>query len=130
MARRQGARTMGQRVLVCGGRDYKDVDAMYRILDAAHASNPIECLISGMARGADSIALMWADEHGIPVAPYPADWQGHGKGAGYIRNQQMLDEGKPRLVLAFPGGRGTDDMVRRSHKAGVPVVRIREREPA
>ncbi len=39
-----------------------------------------------------------------------------------IRNQQMLDEAKPDMVLAFPGGRGTDDMVSRAEKAGVPVT--------
>lgn len=45
----------------------------------------------------------------------------NGKAAGPIRNQRMLDEGKPDLVVAFPGGRGTADMVRRAKAAGVPV---------
>lgn len=121
---------MRQRVLVCGGRDYSDVDRAYEILDAAHAANPIELVITGMAKGADSIALMWADEHRVPVKGYPADWVTHGKRAGPIRNQKMLDESKPHMVIAFPGGKGTFDMVRRAKKTGVPVIRVRPRTDA
>ena len=56
---------------------------------------------------------------------FPADWIRHGRAAGPIRNEQMLREGCPDLVVAFhddPGlGRGTADMVRRALAAGVPV---------
>lgn len=115
---------MEQRVLVCGGRDYDDIPLLWEVLDAAHAANPIVALVSGMARGADSIAIMWAYNRGVLVAPFPADWRRDGKAAGPIRNQRMLDEGKPHLVIAFPGGRGTEDMVKRAEKAGVPVARV------
>lgn len=47
---------MKQRVLVCGGRDYDDRDSLVTVLDAAHYANPIECLIHGAARGADTLA--------------------------------------------------------------------------
>ena len=50
---------------------------------------------------------------------FPADWKVRGRAAGHIRNQQMLDEGRPHLVVAFPGGRGTADMVRRARAAGI-----------
>jgi hypothetical protein len=52
-----------------------------------------------------------------------ADWDKHGRAAGPIRNQQMLDEGKPDLVVAFllPQGSGTLDMIRRTEKAGIEV---------
>jgi len=53
-----------------------------------------------------------------------ANWRTHGKAAGPIRNQQMLDEGRPHLVVAFPGGTGTADMVRRAKAAGVPVMEV------
>jgi hypothetical protein len=54
---------------------------------------------------------------------YKAEWDKHGRAAGPIRNQQMLDDGKPDLVLAFAGGRGTDDMCRRAREAGIEVRR-------
>ena len=50
---------------------------------------------------------------------------GMAKSAGHIRNQVMLDKGKPDVVVAFPGGRGTADMVRRAEGAGIEVRRIK-----
>lgn len=115
---------MRQRVLVCGGRDYRDWESAYQVLDAAHFANPIECIIHGAARGADSIADDWARSRLVPTEPYPADWKRDGRGGGPIRNQRMLDEGKPHMVIAFPGGADTADMIRRAEAAKVPVVRV------
>jgi len=75
----------------------------------------------GMARGADMLAWQWAHDFGIPTCEFPADWDRHRRSAGTIRNEQMLREGKPDLVIAFPGGRGTAHMVRIAKAAGVPV---------
>lgn len=115
------------RVLVCGGRSFADMDAMCAALDRIVLSKAgLSVIIHGGASGADALAAQYAESEGANVAVYPADWKTHGRAAGPIRNQQMLDEGKPDLVLAFPGGRGTADMVRRAKAAGVPV---REVEP-
>jgi hypothetical protein len=65
----------------------------------------------------------------VPIDVYVAQWKKHGRAAGPIRNQRMLDKGKPDLVVAFPGGRGTADMIRRAERAGVPV-RIADRDRA
>lgn len=81
---------MQQRVLVCGGRDYSDADMLGKILDAAHAANPIVCLIHGAARGADSLAADWALSRDVLCQAYPADWERDGKSAGPKRNQKML----------------------------------------
>lgn len=109
------------RVLVCGGRDYTDKAYLWNMLDGLGPPE-VSVIISGMARGADSIAAEWAERFGFPLVKFPADWQKHGRAAGPIRNQQMLDEGKPDLVVAFKGGVGTADMVRRARKAGVHVL--------
>lgn len=66
-----------------------------------------------------------ARDRGIPETAYPADWRRDGKSAGYRRNRRMLSEGRPDLVIAFPGGPGTAHMVEIAEKAGVPVLRIR-----
>ena len=115
---------MDQRVLVCGGRYYANKDLLFRVLDTAHAANPIVLLIHGGASGADALADEWQKQRMVRTRRYNADWLRHGKAAGPIRNQLMLDDGKPDLVIAFPGGRGTADMVRRADAAGVPVVRV------
>ncbi len=110
------------KVLVCGGRNYNDYESVKSCLDMLP---PITCIISGCARGADTLGIRYAEEHNIPIMRFPADWNTYGKAAGSIRNQQMLDEGQPQLVIAFPGGSGTADMVRRSLKANLKVYDLR-----
>lgn len=82
-------------------------------------------VISGMAMGADTLAVEWAKHFGLKLHEFPADWDRYKKGAGSIRNQQMIDEGKPKLVVAFPGSTGTRDMVTRAKFEGIPVREIK-----
>lgn len=122
------------RVLVCGDRDWTKrhvVDLVLGGLYALHHKNPDPLVvIDGGARGADTLACEWAQgavayDASVGHEHYPAKWDEHGKAAGPIRNQQMLDEGKPDVVFAFhddlAASKGTADMVRRAKKAGVPV---------
>ncbi len=129
------------RVLVCGGRtwgwahptesDYRQRLAArqraktYSVLDAFHNREPIDVVINGDARGADRLSSKWATHRGVPVARYPANWKHEGRAAGPIRNQRMLDIGRPDIVVAFPGGHGTADMVARAYDAGVRVFDVR-----
>lgn len=113
-----------KRVLVCGGRDFNFPGSVYRALDIFRAERGIALVIHGAARGADRLAGEWAAERGVPVVEYPADWAAHGRAAGPKRNQRMIDEGKPDFVVAFPGGAGTADMVRRAKAAGIPVWEV------
>jgi len=112
------------RVLVCGGRDYRDSKRVGDVLNALHDKAGIHLIIQGGARGADELAFAWARANGVPEEQYDADWENQGSFAGPARNKRMLDEGKPDLVIAFPGGRGTADMIRKARKAGVEVVEI------
>lgn len=114
-----------KRILVCGGRDYTNHAMVDRVLRAVRNKHPEIIVVHGDARGADSIAKAWAIRMRVPQEAYPADWEGNGKGAGPIRNQQMLDTGID-AVVAFPGGRGTADMVSRARAAGVPVWEIKK----
>lgn len=107
--------------LVCGGRDFDDKRGLEDALDRLHAKVNVTKIISGAANGADRMATNWAWTRGIAWQEFPADWDNHGKAAGPIRNQQMLDEGKPDGVVAFPGGKGTADMIKRAYAAGVTV---------
>lgn len=109
-----------RKVLVCGGRDYSDIHRMYSVLDDLDMSE----IISGHATGADQMAEMYADERGIDATIFPAEWNKHGKAAGFIRNKQMLEEGQPDLVVAFPGGRGTQMMMDIARKAGISVLEV------
>lgn len=112
------------RLLVCGGRDYSDKAALFATLDAYHAVKPIEIVIHGAARGADMLAQDWADARGVCCLQYAAKWDRDGRTAGPIRNRLMLTDGKPDFVMAFPGGRGTADMVKQAKAADVAVREI------
>ena len=112
------------KVLVCGGRDFNDQPFLYGVLDS-FGFGPITTIIHGAARGADSMAGKWARDRKIPELVFPADWNLYGKQAGPIRNQQMLDQGQPDIVVAFPGGRGTAHMISIASKAGVIVYEPR-----
>lgn len=112
---------MNLTVLVCGGRDYRDYDSLKSFLDnlrwmTTAAGNKIGLLVHGGATGADALANIWAFENGVPVKRFPAEWDKHGRSAGPIRNRKMFEESAPDVVVAFPGGKGTADMVNVAEK--------------
>ena len=118
-----------KRILICGGRDYFKYREFDRYMDEIYGDigegEDFDCVVvQGGAKGADFLAKGWAYSMGFPCEEYPANWKQYGKAAGSIRNQQMLDEGKSDIVVAFPGGSGTADMVRRAKKAGVEVIEV------
>jgi hypothetical protein len=119
---------MNARLLVCGSRTFNDYDMLSVVLD--HYVDTVDVpavVINGGADGADMLARRWARAAGIPLVTVHADWKAHGKAAGPIRNQQMLDEYSPDLVFAFydkprAESRGTAHMVGIARKAGVEVA--------
>jgi hypothetical protein len=127
-------------VLVCGGRDFHERACIFNTLDSVHARTPITSIIHGNATGADRIGGAWGLNQGIDVKPYSARWTDldapgavirtradgskYNQRAGHDRNELMLTEGKPDLVVAFPGCFGTEDMVNQAKRAGVKVLRI------
>lgn len=119
-------------ILVAGGRDFTDIDmaefamaAAMRHLTTADPSRGFK-FIQGGAKGADFLCKCLALKYGYDVDEYPADWNTHGRAAGHIRNQQMLDEGRPNVAIILPGGRGTDDMFTKASAAGLHVYDLRK----
>jgi hypothetical protein len=112
------------RLLVTGDRNWEDYFTIRDTLAEKVKKQGPFILIEGGCRGADNLANMAAKALGLVVKTFKADWKKYGKAAGPIRNQQMLDEGKPEFALAFhndlENSRGTKDMVSRLEKAGVP----------
>lgn len=131
------------RAIICGGRDYgrvpsgitsEDIPSAERRAAAQwehfgaemaklHAERHFTFIAQGKASGADNMANCWAQRHLIPSRGFQAKWQ-TGRGAGPIRNDVMLRETQPDVVIAFPGGRGTLDMVRQARAAGVEVIEV------
>ncbi len=112
------------RILVCGGVEWENIVLTEAVLDGYREQyhekgRPIE-IVQGGARGADYIAKEWAKRHGIPGETFKAEWNKYGRAAGPIRNSAMLKT-SPDLVIAFPGGRGTNDTVTKAQKLGIEV---------
>jgi hypothetical protein len=109
------------RILFCGDREWSN----YKTICDVMADLKPDVVIEGEARGADSMARDAAEYFGIPVERYPANWKVYGRAAGPIRNTQMLDEGKPDLVVAFhndfKNSKGTKNMVEQARKRGIPT---------
>jgi hypothetical protein len=105
--------TPGVRLLVCGGRDFEDRTLAFDTLDRVLAERGVSILIHGGARGADALGAEWATARSIPVQVFKPDWRRFGRGAGPVRNQEMIQIGKPTYAVAFPGGSGTADMCKR-----------------
>ncbi len=112
------------RILVCGGRDYTNEKRVFDILREYRVH--VSLIISGKARGADTLAERWAILNDVKFKGFPANWTKHGNSAGPIRNRQMIEEGHPDLVIAFKGGNGTANMIKQAKDFGIAVRIIEE----
>lgn len=142
------------RVLVCGGRTFgfvpagvtKFTPAYNSAVERANSERSqlartlsalpgVTCIIHGAAHGADELADMWAKRNFIEPLPFRANWYPNGRSggldrsAGPRRNARMLTEGKPDLVIAFAGGKGTQNMIDQAIRAGVPVKLLEASDP-
>lgn len=111
-------------VIVSGGRHYSDMTHVFAVLDDI---NPDRVATGECPTGADHLAKAWAVSRGKEYRGYEAEWDRFGNAAGPIRNQDMLDAemslmGGDITLVAFPGNKGTADMIRRARKASVPVI--------
>lgn len=109
-----------KKIIVTGGRDYKDAEIVNRTLTCLAP----DMIIEGGAAGADSLGRLWAKENGILCQTFRADWNMNGRAAGPIRNRQMLAAHPDATVVAFPGGRGTENCVATAKLLGHTVLRI------
>jgi hypothetical protein len=117
------------KMVICGGRDYIFGLAEIAWLDAviaylASLGKEVSEVVSGAARGADCCGEMWAKMRDIPIKRFPADWNTHGKSAGYRRNEEMAEY--PEVCCVFPGGRGTSHMSSLSAQYGLKVFRFED----
>lgn len=108
-------------VVVTGGREFKNDEFIFETLDKLHRESPINILVEGGARGADRGARLWAKQNNVLSKTYYPDWMRYGNAAGAIRNRAMLIGESPDLVIAFPGDKGTKNMIMQARRAKVKV---------
>lgn len=109
------------KLIVAGGREFSDVSLVYKKLDE-HIAGADVLIISGGARGADTLALDYAADRGLPIKIMPAEWEARGKGAGYIRNSAMADEADELIAFWDGESRGTKHMIDTMLAKAKPVV--------
>jgi len=115
-------------IVVTGSRHEKNAIFIHTVLNQFH--HCINRLYIGDAKGVDSHALWWAKIHKKEYTLFEADWDRFGNSAGPIRNKIMLEDAKgqskmfPLIVLAFPGGTGTNNCVMQAKKLNLTVLRV------
>ncbi len=110
------ARTLKMKVIIAGCRDFNDYNFLKREIDKMNL--PITEIVSGGARGVDTLGEKYANELEIPIKRFPANWDLYGKSAGPIRNKEMAKYGN--YLIAFWDGksRGTKNMIDRMKELG------------
>ena len=95
------------KLAVVGSRDFNDYELLKSKLDTIHNRKPITLIVSGGAKGADSLSERWAKENNIETLIFIPDWNKHGKKAGFLRNEDIIKNSD--AVIAFWNGesRGT-----------------------
>lgn len=114
------------RVIIAGGRDFKNYTLLSKTMD--HLLSKIDgdiVIVCGKARGADTLGERYAKEHGYSVHYFPAEWDRHGRAAGYIRNIAMADNADALAAFWDGESRGTKNMIEIAKNRGLSVRVIR-----
>lgn len=111
------------KILFCGSRHLHDTERICKFLDSLTTTHAVV----GCANGVDAICAAYHFGLGVPVSIHKADWDNFGKSAGPRRNKEMLDKHPDiELVIAFPGGAGTNNMVAQAERRGIKIQRVWE----
>jgi len=108
--------------IIAGDRNMVPKEHHVNFLDLQRDLFKFDEVVSGKARGADIFGEIWANEHGIPVKEFPADWDKFGRAAGPIRNGQMAEYGDALIAFLAPGSKGTKNMIEQAQKKGLFVL--------
>lgn len=119
-------------VIVAGSRGFEDytrlVEEMNKLLESLKEDKEDITIVNGKARGADRLSSRYAVDYGYGLKEFPAKWNEYGRGAGYIRNKEMVSyvsskEGKKFLIAFWDGNSaGTRNTIELAHKAKFNVV--------
>src|SRR5574343_841092 len=107
------------RTIIAGSRDCFDESELMSAIDACGWVPTV--VISGAARGADRLGEQWSAKNMVPCERFPADWDRHGKSAGYRRNEQMAENAEALIALWDGESRGTKHMIDIARRKGLRV---------
>lgn len=104
-------------VIIAGSRGITDYGAVEKAVAASGFK--VSKVVSGGARGVDSLAERYAKDRSIPFEEFPADWNKHGKSAGYRRNEQMADNADALIAIWDGESKGTKHMIDIAKRKGL-----------
>ena len=107
------------RVIIAGGREVHDYSKLLEAIDECQF--PIATVVSGGARGADALGERYAEEMGLNLKIFRADWETHGRAAGPIRNRKMAENADALIAIWDGESRGTKNMIETAKKLGLLV---------
>lgn len=113
------------RVIIAGGRDFNDYQLLKTKMDSLLRNKSKVIIVSGGARGADSLGERYAKERGLEITKYPADWDRYGKSAGYRRNEQMAQNADALVAFWDGQSKGTAHMIQIGQSKGLQTRTIR-----
>lgn len=99
------------RLIVAGSRDFTDYDLAETVIREFMKDHEVTEIVGGGARGADALGKRFAETHGIPYKEFPADWNGLGKRAGYVRNVDMAEYSDMLIAFWDYESKGTKHMI-------------------
>lgn len=95
------------KLAVVGSRNFNDYNLLKKYLDKIHEVEPISYIVSGGAKGADSLSERWAKENNVNTEIYLPDWNKHGKKAGFLRNVDIIKNADKCLACWDGVSKGT-----------------------
>lgn len=111
------------KVIIAGGRDFNDYETLKQTCDFYLSQTQKRItIISGKAKGADTLGERYAQERGFKISAYPADWDQFGKSAGFIRNKQMAEEADALIAFWDGASKGTASMIDLANKKNLIVA--------
>lgn len=109
------------KIIIAGGRDFTDYRLLKRKCDTYLANTKASEIVSGTARGADSLGERYANESNLKVAKFPANWDEYGKRAGYLRNEEMAKYADALIAFWDGKSKGTNHMIDLARKYNLKV---------
>lgn len=107
------------KTIIAGSKTCTDMSELLAAIEKAGWTPTT--VISGTAKGADTLGEQWAEENGVPVERFTPDWRKYGKAAGPIRNRNMAQAGEALIALWDGKSRGTKNMIETAYKNGLKV---------
>ena len=109
------------KIIIAGGRDFNDYNKLCQICDHMLQNQQDIEIVSGTAKGADQLGEKYANEKGYKITRFPANWDKHGKAAGYLRNEEMAKYADALIAFWDNKSKGTEHMINLAKKYNLKI---------